>query len=110
MRSRGVIWLAVAAPILFAAAQGAEAKIVGAYILFELGGPGADGAADGIRSASLMNCKTITMGQIGAEVMVHLDCDQPDNAGTMSYLDQAVMKLAEVNGVRRAHLLATRLE
>jgi hypothetical protein len=108
-------WLAIIAPLavtaLFAAAQSAQARVVGAYILFELGGPSMSGAAEGIRSVSLANCKTTTIGQnSAAELVVHLDCDERDEPGATAYLDQAVMKLGQVNGVRRAYVLAIRIE
>jgi hypothetical protein len=93
--------------IVATTASHAAAKSVVAYILFDIAG---SDAAEKLRSTSLGNCKQVLVGRNLDELIVHLRCDEHERESNVSYLSQAVMELAQVEGVRRATVLVVRTE
>ena len=99
-------------PAIFAAAAAAPcqafAKSVVAYLLFEITG---SDTAEKLKSTSLSNCKQLLVGSAEAnELIFHLLCDERDGNSKSTYTNQAVLELAQVQGVRRATVLVIRTE
>jgi hypothetical protein len=98
--------LAVAAVCYGAMPQQAFAAMVQAYILFEIAAPSdVSAAAEKLRSTSLANCKQLILGHPARDVVVHIACDE---RGDPSYLNQAMQKLARVDGIARATIVSVK--
>jgi hypothetical protein len=100
---KGLMMLATSVAIVTTAPCEAVAKVVEAYLLFDIAGPD---VADKLRSASLGNCKQRLVGHASdKELILQLACDEPDGHGNPTYLSLAVLALGQLEGVRRATVL-----
>jgi hypothetical protein len=83
-------------------------KVVVAYLLLDIVGPD---VAEKLRSASLGNCKQLLVGGGASdEQILQLRCDEREGASHVTSLNQAVMQLAQVVGVKRATVLVVKAE
>jgi len=100
-RSRRTAAALVAAATL-AAAPPASAELAHAYMLFEIAAASDYSATvSNLKSTSLMNCKQLFIGNRGQDVFISVDCDDSGGTQLETVLNQAVMKLSQVNGVAK---------
>jgi hypothetical protein len=105
---KGLMMLVASAAIVTIVPQEALARNVVSYVLFEF--TGAD-TLEKLRSTSLGNCLKIPIGSgDSSEVILHLRCSENNGSSTNKYLNQAVVELSQVQGVRRATVLIVRTE
>lgn len=104
---KGFMMLAASVAVVATAPSQAAAKSVVAYLLFDIAGPD---VAEGLRSTSLGNCLQQLVGRNLDEQIVQLRCDEHDKGSNVSYLSEAVMRLAQVEGVRQTTVLVVRTE
>jgi hypothetical protein len=82
----------------------AIAAQVQAYVVFEVAGSSAvSTTADKLRSTSLGNCKQLVIGQHARDIFVHIACDEGNNT---SYLNQALLRLSQVDGIGRVSVIS----
>lgn len=104
--SKGLMMLAASVAIVATTPCQAAAKVVVAYLLFDISG---SDVAEKLKSTSLGNCKQLLVGQVSSnEQILHLACDERDGESHVTYLSQAVVQLAQIEGVERATVLLIR--
>ncbi len=105
---KGLMMLAASAAIITAVPHEALAKMVVSYVLFEFTG---SDTAQKLTHTSLGNCKQLPVGSGDSnEFILHLRCDDSGGGSTEKNLNQAVIELSQVQGVRRATVLIVRAE
>ena len=105
---KGLMMLVASAAIVTIVPQEALARNVVSYVLFEFTG---SDTAHKLTHTSLGNCKQLPVGSGDSnEFILHLRCSENDGSGTNKYLNQAVVELSQVQGVRRATVLIVRAE
>jgi hypothetical protein len=104
---KGLMMLVASAAIITAVPHAAFATTVVSYVLFEFTG---SDTADKLTHTSLGNCKQLPVGSGGSnEFILHLRCDEAGGS-TNKYLNQAVIELSQVQGVRRTTVLIVKTE
>ncbi len=105
---KGLMMLMASAAIITAVPHEALAKTVVSYVLFEFTG---SDTTNKLTHTSLGNCKQLPVGSADSnEFILHLRCDDSGGGSTEKNLNQAVIELSQVQGVRRTTVLIVRTE
>ncbi len=80
---------------------------VQAYVIFGIAASSdVSAAAEKLRSTSLSNCLQLVIGRHAQDVFVHIACDEREDRGDTSYLNQAFLALSRVDGIARATIVS----
>lgn len=98
---------ALAAACFSVVPQQAVAAQVQAYAIFEVA-PSANvnAAVEKLRGTSLSNCLQLVIGAQARDVILHIACDE--RSTDTSYLNQAMVALAKVDGIFRATIVSVK--
>jgi len=99
--------LALAAACFSVIPQQAVAAQVQAYAIFEVASSAnVTATADKLRGTSLGNCLQLVIGAHARDVILHIACDE--SSTDTSYLSQAMIALAKVDGISRATIVSVK--